>query len=205
MRTAHLVTALVTTVVVAGAPLGSPGDDKDRAEPFNELIKRLPDAQQRMNGAKLTIGYATISGKGDGRGLTVDWSIDYTGPRPPLAILTPTFDWPTCGQTKLYFVRKDDAGKARPFWLATETHDGPGPPDGPPFSVSRGGKPVSGVFTVPIRLVRKAGGRDVDAKGPLHLQVLHQPTDRGFRGGKGDLDAWTGGLWSNPLDIEFTD
>jgi hypothetical protein len=205
MRAPLLVPALVTAAILAGAPLGSPSDDKDPAEPFDELIKRLPDAQKRENGAKLTIANAAISGQGEARRFTLDWSIDYTGPRPPLVILTPTFQWPTHGQTKLYFVRRGEAGKAKPFWVATVTEDGPGPGGRPPFSISKDGKPVASLLFVPIRLLRKAADRDVDTAEPLYVQMLHQPTDRGLWGGKDDLDAWTGTLWSNPLQVKITD
>src|SRR5688572_18877148 len=66
-----------------------------------QLAERYKGLQKRYNGAYLSIkAREDVSDIGQPT-VVVEWSIDYTGPRPPLTILRPGLIKPTSGQTRL--------------------------------------------------------------------------------------------------------
>lgn len=195
---------LVTLLLACSAGLSVAQDDKPKKETLAQLLERRKgDAHTRFCGAQLTIKARFGKDNGLSQEVLIDWSIAYNGPRPPFTIFKPTFDYPSNGETRLYVYYSGQNGEGRETFVESPV------PNVIPnytkdfFSVSKDGKPVGGEVIVkfgtveqdPLRLRRPqriAKGVDV------YVKLSHAPSQRGGA----DLDAWTGHLMSNIVEVE---
>lgn len=181
---------------------------------FERRFEFLGQIAKRKNGARL---YARIKEVTPAT-LTIQWAIDYDGPRGSLVILTPTFDKNGINtlmphQAGFRFFAEGAGGAV----MQMNYENNPRALDGFPL-VGQGagqwmpkeyyltidkGKPATGVATASLKTV-VAGFKDKypdGAKQPptnLMVQFHHGPYDRAEHI---DMDAWTGDLYAEPMRI----
>lgn len=204
-----LILMIATTI---GALLGTAAPIDDEAFKRNrawadDFYKGRSNLSTRVNGVKLDAD-ASI-GKSDPEGLTpnvdevqVKWTLDYTGPRPPLTILWPSMLW-TDGQTLLVFYAEDINAKVYEYEVASTPSQYPvglGYPAKSFLTIEKG-KSASRTLTYPLAdvLSHFKGRKDnpFGDKPPTRfsVQVTHKPKARGMTQ-DGHLDAWTGEVLS---------
>jgi hypothetical protein len=143
--------------------------------------------------------------------IDLDWKVEYSGPRPPLILMPPslTEGWPEMTRVGVYaFPRGSETGRYVRF--ATPEPDGgvrllifEGVPKAWYLTVPKGevgtGNVSLLVADLKALLQSRYPAEFPDAAPPkLYADLLHEPTDRGYGH---DLDAWTGLLMSNMLEL----
>jgi hypothetical protein len=218
VRPAPEAPAAAEEAVVADDPK-PPAAGKDVPPAIAELVKERNALHKRQTGALLTI---TAKWEKDPRteaGIVIDWQIAYDGPRRPFTVLTPRLDFSEpVGQTTAHFWYPGPDGKPAGFKIAA---GGPTiwlpPKQKAWFSVAADGKLVAGKISAGGgRHLKRFSGRDLRPGEPrLWVQLGHAPTDRGDgfewavnpdtdrveQGPPWTLDAWTGELWSQVVEV----
>lgn len=188
------------------------GEDPKANPDFEKAIQYLRDNMgKRVNGAKLS---ATAEVKQET--IQVKWTLDYTGPRPPLVIIKPTF--PACnGDSTIFRVFVPGRGQAeRHVRLKQDCPAGTFLYRKDMFIIVERGNTASDTISLPVSRIKSALAKEWpefdNGKPParLYLQLHHLPRERGNRllrePGQPEpegLDAWTGDLESAPLKIEL--
>jgi hypothetical protein len=205
VRPAPEAPAAAEKAVVADDPK-PPAAGKDVPPALAELVKERNKLHKRQTGALLTITAQWEKDPGIEWAIRVDWSIDYDGPRRPFTILTP-------GQgtdpvmAHFWYLKPD--GTAAAFtsgWGGLISGPQPLKQKGM-FSVSDGGKPVTGRLERGVSYLKGAMGREELRPGdpPLWAQLEYTATDRGdsdvLSNEHWTLDAWTGALWSPVVEV----
>ncbi|MCI0378015.1 MAG: hypothetical protein L0215_10435 [Gemmataceae bacterium] len=161
-----------------------------------EFYKRRDEQAKRWNGALLEATASIAKGK-DGQELHIHWSIDYNGPRPPLTILEPSLTRPISIQTVVVFYAEFKDGKRYPFQFAAPSALGFRIPEAGWFVTAEKGKKATGTLILSLAKIKeryqfKHGDYSIGSP-VLRLQLEHSPSERGQAG---ELDAWTGTLYS---------
>jgi hypothetical protein len=195
-----------------------PAAGKDVPPAIAELVKERDKLHKRQTGALLTITAKWVKEPGVVAGIVIDWQIDYDGPRRPFTVLSPYLGYLAISQTALRFWHPDADGKPTGFKLEAEGEGKPPTKRKEHFSISVDGKPVTGRIVVGSSAYLKGhfGGREPKPGDPrLWVQLEHAPTDRGdgydmirdpatgfaTKGPTWTLDAWTGQLWSQVVEV----
>jgi hypothetical protein len=173
--------------------------------PANKLEARIQEirksgVEKRVNGAKLE-----FTAEAEGDTIRLKWSLDYTGPRPPLIIVKPSLTTPgSMTLVAVYTLRKDgEVGEAflgppaRPGIVVLQEQD---------FLRLEKGKRATGTITVPVeklreRLAARYPGEFTDPPAEVYMRLTHGPSDRGDRYG---LDAWVGVLYTDPVKLSLS-
>ncbi len=196
------VVAVIALALSAQDP-AKPKNDKPvvpKPETLAEQVQRFDKFNRRGCGAKLTLTKAElVSKEGVGEVVRVHWEIDYTGPRPPLTICKPSMEPGPQNRTCLRFHYEDgrtDVGRLtymynpqeRNIYIVVKEDF---------VTVEKGKISVSGVLDVPI----STDGRSSliqQMKRPFYVQLTYNPQERGSQF---DLDAFTGELTSNVIQV----
>lgn len=196
---------------------------------LDRLIEGQKEAAVRKNGVLLTGRVEIKSEPRKGDLIILHWSLDYNGPRQPLNILKPTLARPAAGQTYVLFHFVDDDGQiigpnGRPYLVAIHANHAPDtwwPFSKEDFLEIKKGETAKGALQViyghqlaslarekwPQKFQRFPVGRlfvelrhNPDARGE---SVLIRPVDFSSQelGELVDLDAWTGQLQTDLLEI----
>lgn len=177
-------------------------------DPFEEHLAQLKELSKRANGVLLR---ATAEVKDDQ--ITIQWTLDYEGPRSPLIIQKPMYPGNTWNATSIRIaVRGPNSEVVSLSFVANWGGPGPAPllKTDDYITVEKGktatGKVSLAVADVKARLMKdfpKVSERMLPTE--VVVQFLHLPTQRGEQFG---LDAWTagtslrlGGLYSLPMKV----
>jgi hypothetical protein len=167
----------------------------------DEVARNRQQLQKRNNGARLAI---TASEKlwFDDKTFTIDWTIDYNGPRHPFTILAPTLTFAVTDQTQLCIYSSDEYGSCQFAHIDAPFAWGVYKPSEECYATSVNEQPVSGKIQVKILeidkellRIRKYG---LERNEKIYFQLREHARSRGDLINK-SLDAWTGELWSNPV------
>ncbi len=198
------LTFLVTLVFAFSVELTVAQDEKPKKETLAQLIERRKgDSHTRFCGAQLTIKARFGKDNGFSQEVLIDWSITYNGPRPPFAIFMPTFEYPSNGETRLYVYYSGQNGEGRETFVESPAPDVGFPYSKNHFAISKDGKPVSGEVNIKFGQVEQDPWRlrrpqAFEKNVKVYVQLSHAPTQRG----EADLDAWTGHLMSNVVEVK---
>ena len=194
----------VMAAIICCVPFLAVGADAPKRDPFYEIRSSL---NRRTNGVKL-VATASVS-KTDAGTIEIKWSLDYEGPRPPLAILAPGLENATNGQTQVIVYAQVKEGKRVDahemtlrsptqldiFWVPKEW-----------FLTVEKGKTAAGAIQICVSDIKKFflnNWPERFKEGPppeVRIQLVHKPTERGQEYA---LDAWTGELYSAVVPIEL--
>ncbi len=196
------LTFLVTLLLACSVGLSIAQDEKK--ETAAQLADRYRNSShERYCGARLTIKASV--GKDDGitQQVRIDWSIDYTGKRHPFTIWKPSFERPTKGQTRLYVFYPRPTGEGDATFIEAPSPVADAPEVKDHFALANDGKSIGGDVVLLFGKVNPETlrGRRPErfAKGTtIYMRLAHAPTERGA-----DLDAWTGHLMSNIVELKF--
>jgi hypothetical protein len=214
VRPAAEAPAATGGAVVADDPQ-PPAEGKDVPPAVAELVKERNKLHKRQTGALLTITAKWEKDPGIEWSVRIYWSIDYDGPRRPFTILTPGKG--TDPVVAHFWYLTPDGTAAAFTWGWGGMISGPQPlKQKGMFSVSDGGKPVTGRLEQGgSYLKRKLGWEPRPGDPPLWVQLRYTATDRGDgyewpvdpvtlrvqQGPPWTLDAWTGELWSQVVEV----
>ncbi len=203
-ETVRALTFLVTLLLACSTGLSVAQDEKPKKETLAQLIERRKgDSHTRFCGAQLTIKARFGKDNGFSQEVLIDWSITYNGPRPPFAIFKPTFEYPSNGETRLYVYYSGQNGEGRETFVESPAPDVGFPYSKNHFAISKDGKPVSGEVNIKFGQVEQDPWRlrrpqAFEKNVKVYVQLSHAPTQRG-----GDeLDAWTGHLMSDVVEVK---
>jgi hypothetical protein len=169
------------------------------------VFRTDPSEPARDNGVewRLKVGRRRLASTGR-EVIDFDWSIKYTGPRPPLIILEPTLERTTDGQTCAEFYVFQQGVKVgrrlmirSPYSPLTGQWGTPRPPDRDWFLNIPAGRTERGRVSLAVaelkrRLVALYPAEFGQKEPPkVYVEFAHKPWDRGL---EYDLDAWTGDL-----------
>jgi hypothetical protein len=215
VRPAPEAPAAIAETVVADDPK-PPAAVQDVPPAVAELVKERNKLHKRQTGALLTITAQWEREPGIAPSVRVYWQIDYDGPRRPFTILTPGQG---TDEARAHFWYLKPDGTAAAF-----TRGWGGVISGPQplkqkawLSVAADGKPVNGKLIVGGgSFLKRFAGRDLrPGDPPLWAQLRYTATDRGDgyewpvdpvtlevrQGPAWTLDAWTGELWSQVVEV----
>ena len=186
---------------------------------FEKVLGELRESARRVDGVQLAI---TAEIKSDPTHkidmIHIKWTLDYTGPRPPLVIQKPMYPEHSYEATR---IRVMAPGKSR---LVPTVHleciaSTPHlrhlyfPVPAKIFVTIDKGKTASGLITVPMGAVKyelfRRWAKEIGDAPPaaLYVQLLHFPKQRGE---ELNLDAWTAGtstgsgLYSAPVKVNVS-
>jgi hypothetical protein len=204
--------------VVTDDPKPPAAEGKGVPPVIAELIKERGKLHKRQTGALLTITARWVHDPGLEPAVRIDWLIDYDGPRRPFTILAPDKAMGANPAVAHFWHLKPDGTAAVFTWGL----GGGGPAGKLPhkqkgmYSVSDGGKPVTGQFNAGgSHLKGKMGREPRPGDPPMWVQMEYAPTDRGdgfdwpvdpatgfaTKGPAWTFDAWTGHLWSPVVPV----
>jgi hypothetical protein len=202
---ALLAAAIAAPCASLQEPQGKKGPDpapkQDFRGPNREFYKGRSTLAKRGFGVLLQATAKAAAKPNAPDEITIQWTLDYTGPRPPLIILEPTLERETEGQTAALFYAEGPDQKVYTYQV-----DSPSPviltgvPDKWFLTVDKG-KAATGRISIPavkVRIGFQATWPEIFGETPpvLHVQLWHKPRFRG-----GDMDAWTGELFSPVLGL----
>src|SRR5262245_7272227 len=183
------------------------------AETLADLYKRDARDARRVNGVLLR-ATPVVESKDGPFLLRLRWTLDYTGPRPPLTILRPTLDLPTSSQTAVEVYAEGADKKVYRLGLCSNRPGGDfyRTYKGAFFKVEKG-QPATGTITLFAGEIADAFPNEQPEAFParprdVHVRIHHKPFDRGNEFGTvqeiGDgLDGWTGELYSPLTPVEL--
>jgi hypothetical protein len=196
--------SLVVALLALGVLPLCPAQEKPGRDPKaenQEFYKVRSALAGRRAGAMLQATVAIADGPDRAEEIQLNWTLDYTGPRPPLIILRPSLEDGTAGQTRVILYAEGKDGRVYEGQLESPT-----PPlvQGTPkewFLTIPPGKTATGELKISARRVadcfQQPWPKQFDDTPPiLHVQLIHKPHHRG-----GDLDAWTGELYTPVLKV----
>jgi hypothetical protein len=187
-------------VIVLCVSLLKGAQDRPKQANRDEAFFKLRSSQAgRQIGVLLRATAEAVARPGSADLIKIHWTMDYTGPRPPLIILKPDLDHPTPTKlTRLLVYARGKDGRLYEYELTNPTRSAL---DFAPalakdwFLTIPKGKTGSGDLTLPADRIGKYFRQQWPeqfgaAPPPLYLQLIHSPEGRG---GDGE-DAWTGVL-----------
>ncbi|MCI0378014.1 MAG: hypothetical protein L0215_10430 [Gemmataceae bacterium] len=161
-----------------------------------EFYKTCDELAKRWCGALLEATASIAKGK-DGQELRIHWSIDYNGPRPPFTILEPSLTRAISNQTTVKFYAESKDGKRYAFEIAAPVPLGVSIPQPGWFVTAQKGEKATGTLVLSLARIKERYQHrhgDYSSESPvLRFQLEHTPSARGQNG---QLDAWTGQLFS---------
>ncbi len=179
-----------------------PKDDKPKEGTLAEQIQRYGKNHRRGCGAKLTLSKAELVLKDEAVWVVrVHWEIDYIGPRPPFTIFKPSMELGYGERTCLGFhYEREKGGAAGLTYMCNPKPPGLIGQDKMQYATTEPGKKsISGVLDVATSTQERTISFR-DWQRPFYVQLTHHTTES-ERGGQFDLDAWTGGLISNVIEV----
>jgi hypothetical protein len=200
---------LLAVAALAGSlPLAVPAPVPPQSQFQRHWDTCVEQGRKRVNGVLMTAKVKEHTADK----LVVEWGFDYTGPRPPLTILSPVRPdskdlFPYAAAVSFFAVGADGFPYMENYANAPKTIDGQ-PVPGESVRQRRDyyltiekGKTATVEVTVPIRehLKRFKERYPAQFKQPpakLYFLLVHQPK---LRGELFDFDAWTGVLTSEPV------
>jgi hypothetical protein len=184
------------------------------AETIADLYKRNAHDSRRVNGVLLR-ATPVVESKDGPFLLRLRWTLDYTGPRPPLTILRPTLDQSTFGQTvvEVYAEGVDKKVYRLGLWSRSPPGDAFPLTNREAFLKVEEGQPATGTITLFAGEITDAFPNEHPAAFParpreVNVRINHKPDDRGnnFRTVEevsDGLDGWTGELYSPLTQVEL--
>jgi hypothetical protein len=173
--------------------------------------KLLAKPGERSNGVRFK-AKVVIEGRLKASNIRIVWTIDYNGPRPPLTILKPSLRYETSGQTWVRIFATGSDGKTRMMELTSPSLD-PSYTSLPAIRLPE----MDWFITVPQKksfsddsiVIKSSKLRNYfttkfpkqynGLKPPkITLQLFHNPEERGELH---KLDAWTGFLYTDRMDV----
>ena len=182
------VTVVLTFWAISSAadPPTAPKDE------FEKVLGELRESARRVNGAELTI---TAESKNDatniGDVIHIKWSLDYTGPRPPLVIQKPMYPEHSFYATRIRVIAPGKSRLVPTVHLDCKEPLGEyyRPPPAEIFVTIDKGNTASGQITVASGTVKQEllaqWPKEMGDTAPrvLYIQLLHFPIERGEHNG----------------------
>lgn len=175
---------------------------QDQAKKNEDFYKGRSTLGGQVNGVRMQVA-ASVEADFKGDQIRLGWTLDYEGPRPPLAILEPSLERHTSGQTAAIFYAESKDGRPHEYELASPPNGAFGVLPKNFFLTVEKGKNGSGTISVPVEKLRgfytQHWREQFGADAPvLHIQLRHKPFDRGAGFA---LDAWTGEVYSRVVKV----
>jgi hypothetical protein len=200
----------IAAITMAKDPPIEPKKPEDAPRAFDLATLREMDKPVKVNGVTLTIEARQLLSDRSDR-IYVRWLLHYSGKRWPFVILEPTLTRNTVEQTHLFIYATGKGGET----YAMEHYSPSGEPldatgestrSKPDWFVKVNRSAAAGSFEIPTSDVKRFFSKKLPQEFPdnmrprIHVRLYHYPTDRGE---KFNLDAWTGRLDSNVVEIEL--